>query len=127
MYEGDSFFTLTGWGQAGLATLSLCLWAATLGLCLRPAMAARSLRLTRGLVLFWLFVWFSPQVYYLYYQAIIDGLPWQVVVKAPPGPGRLWRLLTFTAEASLSRHSQGVLGWSLLALSWRSPASGDRP
>ncbi|MEM7644499.1 MAG: hypothetical protein AAF366_18535 [Pseudomonadota bacterium] len=124
MYDGDSFFTLSAWGQAGLALLSLCLWAGTVGLCLRPVLTSRALRLARAVALLWAFVWLSPQVYYLYYQAIFDGLPWQIVVKAPPGPDHLIRLLTFTEQASLSRHSQGVLGWSLLALSWRSPGSG---
>lgn len=127
MYDGDSFFTLSVWGQVGLAVLSLSLWAATLGLCLRPPLRSRVLRLARAVALLWAFVWLSPQVYYLYYQAIFDGLPWQIVIRTPPGPGHLLRLLSFTEEASLSRHAQGVLGWSLLALSWRSPARGDKP
>ncbi|MEM7711776.1 MAG: hypothetical protein AAF264_13740, partial [Pseudomonadota bacterium] len=65
MYAGDSFFTLGPGGQAGLALLSLFLWALTLLAALRPVLAARTLRLLRAITLLWAFVWLSPQVYYL--------------------------------------------------------------
>ena len=109
-FAGDSFFTLSIPGQLGLACLSLGLAAALLWAVSR--LRGRAVRLAAALMLFSLFVWLSPQVYYLYYQAIFDGLPWQVVVKPPPGPGRILRLLTFTEQASLSGMSQGALGWA---------------
>ncbi len=127
-YEGDSFFTLTGPEQVGLALLSLSLWAAMLALCAWPRLR-RWLAVLRAVGLFWAFVWLSPQVYYLYYLTIFDGLPWQVVVHRPPGVEHLLGLLTFTGEASLSRHGQGVLGCSMLVLAVsrpRSPGSGRR-
>lgn len=90
-------------------------------------------RLLAALALFWLFVWLSPQIYYGYYLLIFDGLPIQSVIKLPPGPGHMVRLLTFTEEASLSRHGQGLLGWLLIASAlWRagpfarSSPSGER-
>lgn len=113
-YAGDSFFTLTMGERAGLVVLSLTLWSGVvmLGRWLRGPIWA--------VVLFWGFVWLSPQVYYLYYQAIFDGLPWQIVVKAPPGPLDLLRLLAFRAADNLSAHGQGLLGWSLIgAALWR--------
>ena len=66
------------------------------------------------------FVWLSPQVYYVYYLMIFDGLPWQIVVRTPPGPGALVRLLAFQDKASLSAHGQAALGWAMLAAAlWR--------
>ncbi|MCK0168793.1 hypothetical protein MWU52_14635 [Jannaschia sp. S6380] len=109
-YADDSFFTLTASGQVGLAVLSLGL------ACLMGLAALRLHRVLWALALFGAFVWLSPQVYYLYYVAIIDGLPWQIVVGRPPGPGTLLRLLTFTGDANLSDHGKGVLGWAMIAL-----------
>ncbi|SFJ78534.1 hypothetical protein [Jannaschia pohangensis] len=124
-YGEDSFFTLSGGGQLGLALLSLILWALAVLLVWRLARGP-----IRGavlaLVVFVLFVWLSPQIYYAYYFLIFDDLPVQIVIKSPPGPGYLLRLLTFTQEASLSRHGQGLLGWSLLLVGvgrgWRRAA-----
>ena len=112
-YAGDSFLTLGTGGRVGLLLLSALLWAGmlALGWRLRGAIGAFG-----GVALFWAFLWLSPQVYYLYYQAIFDGLPWQVVIAAPPDPARLLRLLTFTDAATLSAHGKGALGWSLIAL-----------
>ncbi|NNK77370.1 MAG: hypothetical protein HKP40_01530 [Litoreibacter sp.] len=82
-------------------------------------------RLLLALGLFYLFVWLSPQVYYTYYRFIIDGLPAQVVVKAPPFPSDVILLLAFRSDASLSFHGQGLLGWAMifltLVLGWRKP------
>ncbi len=112
-YPGDSFLTLGTGGRIGLALLSLALWAAIVALCAR---VRGRLALPVAVAVFWAFLWLSPQVYYLYYLTIFEGLPWQVVVGAPPGPGRLLRLLTFMAEPTLSAHGKAVLGWSLIVL-----------
>ncbi|WGH77409.1 hypothetical protein [Jannaschia ovalis] len=111
-----------------MLAISALLWALALWLVARAPRGWA--RLWAALGAFWAFVWLSPQVYYLFYIAHFDGLPWQVVTGPPPAPGRLLRLLAFAQEASLSRHGQGVLGWSLLALaalSWRSPSRGASP
>ena len=107
LYEGDSFFTLGLAGRAGLVTLTcaltlLCVWA------------IRAMRWPWGLVgvvpLFAAFVWLSPQVYYLYYQMIFDGLPWQIVVQAFDA-GQVLDLILFRERATLSDHGKGVLFW----------------
>lgn len=127
IYSEDSLFTLTHMQIAGVLVLSLLMWAALVAALYRVRHANRAYRIGLALGLFAGFVWLSPQVYYLFYWATFDGLPLQSVVRSPPSPLHLLRLLTFTEEHSLSRHGQGVLGWSLLLVSWRSPASGDRP
>lgn len=117
MYRGDSFHTLSGMGQVGLILLSGVLSLVLLGLAWR-LMRGRywALRFGIALLLFFGFVWLSPQVYYTYYLTLFDGLPWQVVVKDPPGPQALAALLTFQGPGSLSAHSQGALGWLLLVM-----------
>lgn len=117
MYDGDSFYTLTAIGRTGLVILSITLTAALLWLA-SMLMKRLSLpfRVVVALILFFAFVWLSPQIYYTYYMTLFDGLPWQIVVKDPPSLRRLFGLLTFSGQANLSAHSQGVLGWLLLAL-----------
>lgn len=116
MYEEDSFLTLGAGGRVGLLLLSLCLAALMLWLTYALGRGRHlALRLLIALALFWAFRWLSPQVYYLYYIAIFDGLPWQSVVKIPPRPSEVAALLTFTDEADLSNHGKGLLGWSMIA------------
>ena len=114
MYVSDSFFILSAAGQAGLAGLSALL----AGLAGMGVLAYRGLamRLVAGLAVFWVFLWLSPQIYYLYYQLILDDLPWQLIVGAPPSPDALLDRLLFRGPATLSNHAKGALGWALLAL-----------
>ena len=118
MYEGDSFFSLTLAGQVGLISVSaglalLTIWAFVT--CARhlPLVA----RLLLALCLFWLFVWLSPQVYYLYFMVLTGALPLQVVVHLPPRPDTIVKLLGFAGNASLALHAQGLFGWLLIAVS----------
>jgi len=116
-YEGDSFFTLSMAGQVGLLVLSVTLsllWLVAVWVLARGR--APIWRLLLAVALFVSFVWASPQIYYQYYRLIIDGLPAQWVIGAPPNLGDLSQLLTFTAAPNLSHHAQGALGWSMLAL-----------
>ncbi|MFY0693047.1 MAG: hypothetical protein JXR14_14130 [Paracoccaceae bacterium] len=116
-YADDSFFTLTAGQQVGLACLSGMLSVAMLVLVRGLVRGRRVLtRLLVALGLFYLFVWLSPQVYYTYYRFIIDGLPAQIVVQAPPPPAEVIRLLSFRSDASLSFHGQGLLGWAMIFL-----------
>ena len=115
MYQQDSFFDLTLWGQVGLVCISLTLFALMViasGLLLRnlPIWA----RVLGALVLFAFFVWASPQVYYMYYRVLIPDLPLQWVVKLPPEPFKAPQMLIFQYRNNLSAHGQGVLGWGML-------------
>jgi hypothetical protein len=114
MYDGDSFFTLSLFGQIGLAVLSLCLSGGTVW-AMFYLKAHWALRVLIALGGFWLFVWLSPQIYYLYYIAIIDGLPLQWVVRSAPSPSNILQFLTFRSDGTLSAHSQGLLGWAMIA------------
>lgn len=115
MFEQDSFFTLSGVGQLGLALLS-CVFFLIL-LALNRKLARRrplAVRIAVAALVFWAFVWLSPQVYYTYYLMIFDGLPVQVVIHQPPRLRTLAEILTFTHSHSLSSLGQTLLGWVLL-------------
>lgn len=116
MYSRDSFFDLTPWGQVGLAAISLTLFVLTIIVSrklLRPY--GVWVRLFGAVVLFWIFVWISPQIYYTYYRMIIPDLPLQWVIWPPPPPGEALRMLIFSYRSNLSAHGQGVLGWAVIA------------
>ncbi|MGB7241175.1 MAG: hypothetical protein WBC93_03705 [Sulfitobacter sp.] len=123
MYAQDSFLTLGIWGQIGLASLSLLL-SGVLIWGVSRLKGCTLLRVGAVCVAFWLFIWLSPQIYYLYYLVLIDGLPWQIVIRPPPGPADIARLISFLGDQTLAAHGQGVLFWAgqLAALwPWRSP------
>jgi len=122
IYERDSFFELTIPGRAGLTMLSIIL--AFIVVCIaynlykhcprqNPGIGL-GLRLVTAVALLWLFSWLSPQAYYLYYQAIFDDLPWQIVIMTPPSIGDLGDILFFQGKNSLSEHSKAALGWILI-------------
>ena len=114
MYLEDSFFTLTAGARAGLLFLSGVLTALCFASVWRIRSQRRYLGILLAIVLFYLFVWLSPQIYYVYYVAVFENLPWQIVVKDPPELSFLLRLLTFTDRSNLSFHGQGALGWGLI-------------
>ena len=115
MYAEDSFHTLSLAGRIGLAVLSLALAGvlnlASWRIALRLGPAAG---VAFAFLLFFLFVWLSPQAYYFYYMTLFEGLPWQTVIKAPPSPLKLLKLLAFQGEATLSAHGKGLLAWCLV-------------
>lgn len=116
MFEGDSYFILISGGEVALAALS--------GLLVFLAVA--SVRVARryvnlpaavpalGFVFFWVFVWVTPQIYYLLYMTLLEELEFRWVVGWPPGPQRLISLLTFQAEATKVDMAFGVLGWAMI-------------
>ena len=116
MYDSDSFFDLTLIGRIGLLLLSSGM---ALGLIAVVWRGFRSrplwLRLIGAFALLWFFVWLSPQVYYLYYRFLIPDLPLQWVLKTPPGPLDIVRLLIFQGRETLSDHGKALLGWGLIA------------
>jgi hypothetical protein len=107
MYEEDSFFTLGLLEAAGVLVVSALL---TLGMLVVARRLYRGGRTGRRLLwaaaLFWVFLWLSPQVYYVYYG-------W------PPGAETVLRRLAFAGPATLAAHGQGVLGWALVVLAVR--------
>jgi len=122
MYAHDSFHTLTLSGQLGLVCLSLLLSAVLLFIAWW-AMARRGPIARVGIAasLFYAFIWLSPQAYYTYYLTLFDDLPWQNVIKPPPPFWAFVDLLTFQDAATLSAHSQGLLGWMLLVTAAATP------
>jgi hypothetical protein len=113
-FDGDSFFTLSLLQRVGLVALSLLLLGGfasgvyllgkRVGLFLIPVTCA----------VYWVMIWLAPQIYYVYYIAIFDGLPWQWVVSMP-SVTRLADLALFQTRDSLSEISQGIGFWGLLA------------
>ncbi|MEL7428446.1 MAG: hypothetical protein AAFN43_00470 [Pseudomonadota bacterium] len=122
MYSNDTFFHLTFPGQIGLALLSLGLACATLWCFVKiSSRFGLFVKVLLAIVFLWLFTWLSPQVYYLYYLQLFDGLPLQNVIQMPPSPIDLVKIATFTENANLSAHAKGVLFWLMLAVScWKS-------
>lgn len=112
-YAEDSFFTLTYLGRVGLVGLSTTLAVVWIGFAWRLRAFPRFWAILLAFGLFWAFVWLSPQVYYTYYLFLFDDLPRQWVARWPK-PEHLIRLLSFTERATLSAHSQGLLGWALI-------------
>jgi len=116
-YTEDSFFTLSVSGQMGLLVISATLAAFWLWLVWRWSVSRPFWqRMLIAIVAFALFDWLTPQIYYFYYMLLIDSLPLQVVIKLPPSPLEMLRLLTFGERSNLSFHSRGLLGWALIAI-----------
>ena len=127
LYASDTFFHLSLTGRVGLVVISgamavLSLWAAWA--------ASRSqtlpVRPVIGIAIFCAFEWLAPQVHYLWYRQVIDGLPLQWVID--PWPRVLeapWRVMGFQEPASLSAHSRGALGWALLLVALIAPWLGS--
>ena len=118
MYQNDSFFDLSTFGQMGLGAISALMGVAViwLGYRLMRRRRKRRTRMVIALALLWLFVWLSPQVYYTYYIFIIPDLPWQSVIRTPPGPVDMFEILSFSGRQDLSAHSKGLLGWALILI-----------
>jgi hypothetical protein len=128
LYTQDSFFTLTYPGQVGLVMLSLSQAACFLWFAISIGKrTSRPGRILISIGLFALFVWLTPQVYYAYYSLVLKGLPLQWVLKSPPTPTDLGRLLTFTGSPNLSAHSKGALGWLLLIIPQLVTRQSKRP
>ena len=119
MYQQDSFFDLSFWERVGLVCISATL-AVMILLAARVLLRERPVwqRIAGALLLFWVFVWASPQVYYAYYRTIIPDLPLQWVIWPPASPVEALRMLVFSGPQNLSAHSQGILGWALLIITF---------
>lgn len=72
-------------------------------------------RLLWAVGLFWAFLWLGPQVYYLYYLAIFEGLPVQAVVGwPPPDIGEFGTTILFLTQPHLPDLARGSLFWLLI-------------
>lgn len=119
MYESDTFFNLSILGRVGLGALSITLFAITVA---AFYLVAKRMSLVTGIVtamvFLWAFIWLSPQIYYLYYILLFDGLPLQNVIHTPPNAQEILTIMTFTSDAWLSAHAKAVLGWVMILLSF---------
>lgn len=117
MYQEDSFFSLSSLGQIGLGFVSVALSLAVLAIAWRLMRGRRIImRLGIATIIFFLFVWLSPQVFYTYYIFIFNEVSWQNVIKRPPTPFSLAQYISFQGRATLSAHSKGILFWALIVL-----------
>jgi len=127
-YTGDSFYTLGLIESIGLIAITTLLSITVLFFTLKKsylfyqAAKQRKIKLeiilladiALNLLIFSLFIWLSPQIYYAYYYAILDGLPIQIVIKNFPDFITLSNILTLSEKTSLSLHGQGILGRTLI-------------
>lgn len=119
MYENDSFLTLSIIERIGLLGVTLVLSIALIWLFWKTIYWVNVwLRPFFALVFLYVFIWLSPQIYYLYYIVIFDFLDLKNVIHPPFNPLILANLLTFTESGKLADHGKGVLGWILIALSF---------
>ena len=122
MYANDTFFHLNLIGQVGLVLISLVLVAITLiGTWLLTRRRGLVTRVLAGLGVVVVFEWLAPQVHYLWYMAVIDGLPLQWVIPAYPRPAAAWQVLGLQLPPSLSAHGRAALGWMVLMTALVSP------
>lgn len=115
MYHEDSFFSLSVLGQIGLGLLSLILSVTVLLISWRIMKGRKFIvRVGIGIIVFFLFVWLSPQIFYTYYIFIFDEVDWQNVIKRPPAFTALAEFVFFQGRTTLSAHSKGILFWMLI-------------
>lgn len=117
MYAQDSLFTLQPLAQLGVLALAFILSSLTIWTVWRVAPRFGWVAPLIAVALFWIYTWVSPQVFYQYFHLIFDGLPHQWVIWPPPGPARIFELVTFTGRPSLSAHGHGGLAWALIGVS----------
>lgn len=129
-YEGDSLFTLEPFEIAGVLAISTALiltffWLSTALLVpvysrLGGSPAGRVMLIPPALALVWLLFALahtaSPQIYYTYYRAILDGLPAQWVIKGWIDFEAVMTAARLPADGSLSIHLTGLVFWSVLVL-----------
>ena len=117
LYSGDTFFHLSPAGQYGLAAIALLLAGLSVAVMLWISKRLSLWgKLVTAIAVFWWFEWLSPQVFYVYYWMIMDGLPMQLVVNLPPSPQKLLAIMSFTGPATISAHSRGILFLVMLLL-----------
>ncbi len=125
MYQGDSYHTLTTGEQIAVLALGVVLAGFCLYAVWRFPGRSRPVRAGWAVLVFWGFVWLSPQVYYTLYLTFFDGLPLQTVIQSPPALGEILALLTFQDKVALAEHGKGILGVALILISLIFPPKPD--
>lgn len=142
-YDDDSLFTLEPFEIAGVLTISTVLilaffWLSTVLLVpvfsrLDGSVAGRLVLVPPALALVWFLFALahavSPQIYYTYYRAILDGLPAQWVIKGWIDIETVMTAAQLPTDGSLSMHLTGLVIWTIpvlvlatAALRWRPQA-----
>lgn len=117
VFRDDTFFQLSDLGQIGTAAISVVLCVIMLWLCWRVVRREPLwLRLVLALVLFLLFEWLSPQIYYFWYMVVYPGLSLQWVVGFWPRPPDVLSTLALQRSDTLSGLSRALLGWGMIGL-----------
>lgn len=141
LYEGDSLFTLAPAQIAGVLVISLVLilaffWLATALLVpvfsrFGGSPAGRLILVPLALALVWFLFALahtaSPQIYYTYYRAILDGLPAQWVIKDWIDTEAVMMAARLPADGSLSIHLTGLVFWGVPVLVLTLAAMRSRP
>ncbi len=105
----------------------MVLGALMLWVCWRMARHLRIVaRLLLALGLFVVFDWLSPQIYYLWYLVIFDGLPLQWVAGYLPRPLDAAKILALMGPDSLSAHARTLLGWGMIGVALLSKGTNAR-
>jgi len=121
-YGNDTFFHLSAWGGAGLIVLSAMLAAGVVAFYFRVHTKLKTGgKITLAFVLTYLFVWLSPQIYYLYFATMTHDLPLQSIIGLPPSPTDIVWLVLFRQEPTLANHAQALLFWFMLTLAFGLP------
>ncbi len=140
-YEGDSLFTLDPIEIAGVLAISTVLilaffWLSTALLVpvfsrLGGSPAGRVILAPPALALVWLLFALahtaSPQIYYTYYRAILEGLPARWVIKGWIDIEAVMMAALLPTDGSLSVHLTGLVFWSMPVLVLTLAASRWRP
>ncbi len=125
LYPEDSFHTLNLLPAFGLAALTLITtvallaasWFATARLKRKfgkyPVIVI-GLDLVSTLLLFWIVLSFTPQIFYSYYTIVMPGLPAQWVVHGLLPFNDYLKVLKILPDATLASHTAGLTGWVLL-------------
>ena len=125
-YPGDSYWTLTWVGHAGVVAISLVGIAAFF-----LALAAKTRLLWRitsdgpgvvgilcdslvGLAAYAVIFSLSPQAFYGFYRLIIPGLPSQWVIKSLLDTDRLAMVARLAPDGRLADHLAGITLWAII-------------
>lgn len=117
LFANDTFFHLSAMERVGLVILSFVLATAIIAIFWKlTAHWKLILKVSTAIAFIWIFIWLSPQVYYLYYIQIIDGLPLQNVIQWPPTVIEVFQTITFSGKSNLSNHGKGLVFWAMIII-----------
>lgn len=124
-YPGDSFWTLDGFGRAGVIIISTTgltlifgaiIWKtqAVLRMTLRITRTARVLfDVAASMLIFGVLHSLSPQVFYILYSFIFSDLGSKWVISGVFDPDRLAQIAAISPRGQMSDHLAGVALWAI--------------